>query len=121
MPKDKEGNQLTFKEYMARWKTGCETLTPEQSNRIQFRGTLITMLGIICGIIISILGYQTLWWLSLILLGALFNTWVALVGQNAQRKFLKKLNKDSVVMLDGEQKGMSDIAAKIGAYLEDEE
>lgn len=136
--KDKEGNKISFKVFMQRFKEGCENLTPEQTVKIQFRGTLITMLGIVCGLVISVMGYKDLWWLSLILLGALFNTWVQFVGQNAQRKHFKKLRKGSTDFQDftketldqalealdgdeiitvsnsGKKKGMSDMGIKIG-------
>ena len=33
--KDKEGNKLTFKEFMAKWKDGIENITPLQKLRTQ--------------------------------------------------------------------------------------
>lgn len=78
--KDKQGNKLTFKEFMNRWKQGIEGITPLQQARIQLRGTQITLLGILFGIIVTFLALKTLWWVLIILIGALTNTIAQWIG-----------------------------------------
>ena len=70
MFKDNEGNQLTYKEYMERWKKGIEQVTPLQQAQAQFKSTIIMLIGILAGIIITISQFEKLWWVMLILCGA---------------------------------------------------
>jgi|TARA_Y100000310_G_scaffold159030_1_gene158454 hypothetical protein len=91
MPKDKAGNKLTFKEWMQRWSRGIEGITPLQQVNIQLKGTIIIILGLLCGIVISILGFSNLWWLMIILIGGLFNAVVQWVGQWQKKQILKRL------------------------------
>ena len=91
MPKDKAGNQLTFKEYLQRWKAGINSLTPLQQTNISLQGIYIIILGLLCGIVISILGFKNLWWLMLILIGGLFNSIMQWVGLFQKKQMLKKM------------------------------
>jgi len=80
MPKDKEGNKLTWKEFMARWKSGILAVTPYQMAYNTFRSTWIIIIGIILGMFVSLDNLKTLWWLLVILVGALFNTIIVQIG-----------------------------------------
>ncbi len=91
MVKTKKGEEISTKEFMKRWAEGCNSLTPEQSNKIQLRGTTITLIGILCGLVISVMNYKLAWWLAIILLGALFNTWVTYAGLRQQKKQFKRM------------------------------
>jgi len=91
MVRTKDGEIISTKEFIRRWKEGCNELTPLQSNKIQLRGTRITMLGIVCGLVISVINYRMVWWLGLILLGALFNTWVQYAGLMQQKKLFNNI------------------------------
>lgn len=92
--RDKKGNYLTFKEYMARWKQGLMKVTPLQQVRIQLRSTIIIIIGLLAGIFISIIGIRSLWWLLIVLIGALGNTLVQLLGLWQKKKLLEKFNID---------------------------
>ena len=83
MPKDKQGNQLTWKEYLQRWKRGIEGVTPLQQTNIQIKGTYIIILGLCAGIFISILGFKNLWWLMLILIEFNITIPIAVACSNA--------------------------------------
>jgi|TARA_R100000093_G_scaffold70867_2_gene45029 membrane glycosyltransferase len=89
MPKDKAGNQLTWKEFGERWKKGIEGITPLQQTRTSINSTWIMLVGIVAGLIITLIAIKTLWWLSIILTGALFNTVVVQIG-NYQKYFILK-------------------------------
>jgi len=88
--KDKKGKELTFKEFMGRWKEGFSNITPLQKTKTQLFGTKISLLGVFLGLIISIIGYKNLWWVGLILLGALINMGVQYLGLTQQRDTLVK-------------------------------
>ena len=90
MPKDKQGNKLTWKQFFARWKEGINGITPIQKLQTQIIATRIQLLGIFLGLIVCILGWKTVWWLGIILLGALINTVVQYIGLVQNKSNLKK-------------------------------
>ena len=99
--KDKEGKSLTRKEFFKRWKSGIEGITPIQKLKTQSLGTKIMILGIVIGLIICIIGYKILWWLGIILLGALINTFVQYLGIKQQLLVFKEVEKNcKTVKLD---------------------
>ena len=106
--KDKEGNKLTTKEFFSRWKKGIEGITPIQKLKTQVTGTRITLVGLILGLGVSIYGWKKLWWVAIVLTGAILNTGVQYLGQKQQLKLLKNLEKvEEVEMIDifGDLKG----------------
>lgn len=100
---DKQGNELTFKQFMKRWKSGLEGITQLQQAKGQISGTYITVLGIIFGIIVSFFNWQSFWWLIIILIGALINTLVGLLGLYQKYWQLKKI--DQMFKITEEDKG----------------
>lgn len=91
--KDKKGNQLTYKEYMERWKKGIEQVTPLQQTRAQYRSTIIMLIGILAGIIISAANFKKLWWVLLILVGAFGVTGFQLLGLWQKKRVLEAYDK----------------------------
>ncbi len=120
--KDKVGNKLTFKEFISRWQKGIEGITPIQKLKTQLTGTKIMLLGLFLGLCVSIYGWKNLWWVGIILIGALLNTGVQYLGLKQQKRLLDNLEKqfelpeeDLVSVVDGkERKGMSTMAFKLG-------
>ena len=88
--KDKEGNKLTFKEFIARWKDGIDNITPIQKLKTQITATRISLIGILLGLIVTSIAYENLWWVAIILLGAFINTGVQYLGLTQQRDSLLK-------------------------------
>jgi len=88
--KDKEGDKLTFKEFWGKWKDGVDNITPIQKLKTQITATRISLLGIFLGLIVTSIGYENLWWVAIILLGALINTVVQYLGLIQQRNSLLK-------------------------------
>jgi len=78
--KDKSGNKLTYKQFMSRWKEGLRGITPYQQTRMQLNSTYIMLIGILCGFVITLFNLRNLWWLSIILGAAFFNTGVSALG-----------------------------------------
>jgi hypothetical protein len=89
--KDKEGNKLTASEFFSRWGEGIKQITPYQKLKFQLRGTFLILIGLICGLIISIKNYKTLWWVAIILLGALIVNGIQYFALRQQKSLLKRL------------------------------
>jgi len=96
MPKDKEGNELTWKEYGSRWKKGIEGITPLQQKKMQMNSMYIIVLGLVCGLSITLFNFKVLWWLSIVLCGGLFNTLVQLIAVYQNKQALERLEQFKV-------------------------
>jgi len=90
---DKQGNELTFSQFMSRWKSGIENITPQQKLKSNIIGTRISLIGLFIGLILSIWKYKTLWWVAIVLIGALINTIVQYYGFKQQLKIFKDIEK----------------------------
>ncbi|GAH43683.1 unnamed protein product, partial [marine sediment metagenome] len=49
---DKAGNELTPKEFMARWKKGIQAVTPLQLSRISLGGVALILTGVVIGLFV---------------------------------------------------------------------
>ena len=99
--KDKFGNKLTVKEYFKRWGAGIARITPQQQVNLQINSTWITLIGLIGGVIISIIGIRNLWWLLLILIGGLINTAVQQLGNFQRKKMLRQFDEAIELQMKG--------------------
>jgi len=70
MPFDRQGNKLTWKEFMERWKDGIQKVTPLQQLKVQMIGFVIVTVGVAWGLVVAL--YSKTWWLFVILLGSSF-------------------------------------------------
>jgi hypothetical protein len=93
MPKTKSGEKITWKEFFSRWKKGIEGITPIQQINAQINFTIIIIIGIVLGLFATIFTFKQLWWLTIILTGALGNTSVQLLSLLQQRKFRKNIQQ----------------------------
>lgn len=93
MWKDKQGNELTFKEFMQKWREGIEGISPLQKLKSQMWGTRISLIGIILGLFVSVYGYKNLWWVAIILLGALINTYIQYISFKQQINIFVNIEK----------------------------
>ena len=78
---DKQGNKLTAKEFMERWRQGIEGLTPLQVTKTHLRSLKVALIGILLGLYYSVMAFKQLYWLFVILLGSLgimLSQWVAI-------------------------------------------
>jgi len=89
--KDKQGNELTFKEFISRWKKGLEGVTMLQQLKMQVKSMYIMITGLLCGVVITLIGFKTLWWLFIILVGGLFNTIIQLLGVWQKKRILENI------------------------------
>lgn len=108
MPRDKAGNSLTWKEFFARWKKGIEGITPVQQAKVSYQSTYIIIIGILAGLLASLFNIRAMWWLAIILTGALINTVILQIGNYQKYVTLKRLfadidNKDKEEMYDEQE------------------
>ncbi len=94
MPHDKYGNYLTIRQYIKKWEKGIEGVTPLQQAGMTFRSTWIILLGITLGIFVCFLNLKTLWWLLVILIGALFNTIIQQIAGYQRLQILRRLENE---------------------------
>jgi len=90
---DRSGKAVEGKEFFQRWKQGIAEVTPYQQKKMQLFFTWLTVIGILCGIVVSIWQWETLWWLCIILVAGLGNTLVSTIGVYQQYKILKSIEK----------------------------
>ena len=96
MPRDKQGQLLTWKQFFHRWKEGIDGITALQQTNSQIQATLIMTVGVICGLVISIINWRNVWWLTIVLTGALFNTLIQLLGLLQKRNILKRFELNTM-------------------------
>lgn len=91
--RDKSGKWITPKEFKDRFLKGVEGVTPLQQLYSQIVFTWITIVGLLCGITVSIFTFKNLWWLMIILLAGLGNTIVGLIGTYQRYWAVKNVEK----------------------------
>jgi hypothetical protein len=99
--KDKQGNELSFKEFMKRWKSGVEGITPIQQTTTTLWSYPLVVGGIGTGIVIMILRRE--WWLVAILGGSLPMTLMGLLS-TWQKYKQQKIISDTMKELENENK-----------------
>ena len=72
--------ELGAKEFGRRWAEGIKQVSPAQQNYFQLVGNVITIIGILCGIGMSLLYFSKFWWGAVILVGALIVTGTSTLG-----------------------------------------
>lgn len=94
--KTPKGEELTFGEFMSKWKKGMEDaailMSPLKQVQGQIRFTKIIVIGLILGLAVSIYKFKDFWWVFVILFGALGNTLFTLVGLVQRRKQLETMD-----------------------------
>jgi hypothetical protein len=96
-----KGEKLTFSQFMDRWRKGIEGLTPLQIVNTNYHSLKLVFIGIILGLIFSVMAFKQLYWLFFILLGSFgitISQWVA-VWQ--KKKALEEIEKSVKEMKRG--------------------
>jgi len=91
--KDKQGNKLTAQEFISRWKSGIEGVTPQQKIKVQMQSVVIMLIGILLGFVVSLFNIKNFWWGSIILAGAFGNTFIQFISLLQQKKIFDNINK----------------------------
>jgi hypothetical protein len=87
--------KLGKEEFMKRLKDGFDAITPTQKTRGELKGIIISLVGMVLGLImLAIFRIEHIWfWVELSLLGgAIITTW-QLIGKLQQYRILKKQDK----------------------------
>ena len=92
MLKDKQGNKLTFKEYLKRWSEGINGITKKQQIKMQIQSMYIVLLGMSIGIFVLLFNFKTMWWVAIVLVGALINLIITQIANYQRKEQLKKVS-----------------------------
>ena len=97
--KDKAGKEITFKEFIQRWKEGIINITPIQKLTNEIRGAFITLLGFILSFIAIIFLREKIGWLAygliLIFLGNIITTFLKWNSLKQQLIYFKRMEEES--------------------------
>lgn len=91
--KDKSGKEVGKKEFIERFKKGVAGVTPLQQTEIQLRSTWIMIFGLLAGIVVSIYVFNKMWWVFIILVGALGNTSIQQLGLWQKKVLLQNFKR----------------------------
>jgi len=89
------GEKISWKEFMLRWKKGMKGVTALQQTKSQMWGMYIMLVGIVGGIVVTFIDIKTLWWVTIILIGALFNTCIQWLGMWQKKILLESFSIQS--------------------------
>ena len=110
MPRTKSGEQITYKEFMKRWKVGMQNLTPAQRTSNDIGSTWVILVGFIVSIIALIFFNKTFgilnYGLILIFIGNTYANIVklfSLYGQYNIYKGIEKTFKEKIPTLDEDE------------------
>lgn len=103
---DRNGNKLTFSEFKERWKQGIAKVSQLQQVNASIKFTWLTLAGLLCGIVVSSWQFNTLWWLTIILVAAFGNTGVGMLGLWQKRQMLENIEKQMKQIQGGELNGL---------------
>jgi hypothetical protein len=91
--KDKEGNCIEPEEFVHRFKMGLDGITPLQKIKSQINGTRIMLIGLVLGLVMSLIAYKNFWWVAIILLGGIINTGIQYLSLVQQKNMLENIEK----------------------------
>jgi len=98
MPKTKQGEVITWKEFFARWKQGIENLTPLQKLSNEKRSTFVSLIGYLVALVAVIWQIEKIGLLSygliLIFIGSIWSTGLKWIALRQQYNFIKELDEN---------------------------
>jgi len=100
MPKTKDGERIDWKEFFRRWGEGIKEITPKQKLKTQLLGTRISIVGLLLGLGVSIYAWEKMWWVGIVLIGAIINMSVQYLGFKQQLNQFNKMDQYEEVELD---------------------
>jgi putative Mn2+ efflux pump MntP len=92
--KDRDGNKLTFSEFIERWKKGISEVTPKQKLESSLFFQAIMTAGFFFGFCFAIYHYSTMWWLAIILFGGLGVNVIQYLGLRQSLNVFKKIEEE---------------------------
>jgi len=85
--KDREGKELSFKEFLIRWKNGVVNITPLQQTKTSLWSMLPIFFGMLWGITVTFIG--GVYWMTLILTFSLPLMFINFIGMYQRYKSQK--------------------------------
>ena len=122
--KTKEGEKIGFKEFIKRFKSGIQSITPLQRLQNEQRATFIMLVGYVVGLI-SLIIYRDLfpiaWFtyaLMMIFIGAAYGQGIKLFAFSTQLKLFKEMESSSMD-LNKVLEGLEEVPMDEGEPLEE--
>ena len=84
--------------FMQRWKQGIAMITPLQQLEATQKGNWVMLTGLLCGLVVIAFKIKTYWWGEIILIGALFNQIVTMLGIRQKIKMLKQFEVEAEII-----------------------
>jgi len=100
--KDKEGNKLSSKEFLKRFKEGVSNITPVQKLQNEVRSTFTMFIGYVVGLISLIIyrdSFVVIWFtyaLIIIFLGATWSNGIKWFALRQQLKLFKNMDNEAI-------------------------
>jgi hypothetical protein len=95
--KTKSGEEITFKEFMRRWKVGMQSLTPKQRTQNDILSTWITLIGFILSILALLFFNETFgvvtYGIIIIFIGSIYANSIRLFSLYGQLNVFKNIEK----------------------------
>ena len=91
LTKKRTGERKSIRDFLRETKQGMEKVTPLQQTIITQWGFIISIIGIIWGIIFSIRLHY--WWMMVILIGGLIVAGVQFLGNWQKKQILKRMEE----------------------------
>ena len=88
---DRQGKQVTAKEFMQRWKQGIQKVTPLQQTKAQLWSYSLIFIGIIIGLFVTF--NSNTYWLFIILLGSFGISFIQFLGIFQKYLMLKNIER----------------------------
>ena len=98
--KARNGDELSFKEFMASWRNGIEGSTPLQQTKITLWCMTPILVGLFYGFFVTL--FTKMYWLALVLAGSFPITLIQLIALWQKYKIQKKVD-ETMKELEGEQ------------------
>ena len=106
----RDGEELSFRQFMKRWKDGVINITPLQQTKTTLWSFIPVFAGIIWGIVITLL--SGIYWMSLILAGSFPITFIQFISNIQKYKSQKQADDAYKMALTPEPKAFNSIIKK---------
>jgi hypothetical protein len=90
---DQKGEKLTTSQFFKRWGEGIAKVSPRQKLRMQMNGTMIILVGLVCGLVVSLIKAKVYWWVAIVLIGAIIINGMQYLGMLQQKKMFDNIEK----------------------------
>lgn len=91
LTKPTTGEKVSVKQFLSEWKKGMQEVTPLQQTIAAQWGQIISAIGVIWGIVFSIMIHY--WWMAVILIGGLVVLATQMLGNWQKKMILKKIEE----------------------------